>query len=253
MACARAGAERPCAHWTNLNIAKQRAADAQVIADRRRRRVRFRIRKPCAGLQQCHRRRSLAVATATVRVIPDRPSIAPTSSARCSRRQRQRYQDKGDRSGGVRVVSARGLIATTDKYGRYHITCAVVPNENRGRLILKLDERSLPSGYRTTTENPLVKRVTRGKMMKFNFGAGVHRIVRLDISDAVFETEDDHHAPQWTSRMDILLAELRSRRRSCGCRTGRRRGGSSSRSSASTASSARSRPVKKGSRLTCCP
>ena len=43
------------------------------------------------------------------------------------------YQDKGEKGlAGVRVVSARGLIATTDKHGRYHLTCAVVPNETRG-------------------------------------------------------------------------------------------------------------------------
>ena len=153
-----------------------------------------------------------AIATATVRVVPD-PTFDCTDiiGKVFDDANANGYQDKGEPGlGGVRVVSARGLIATTDKYGRYHLTCAVVPNETRGsNYILKLDERSLPSGYRTTTENPLVKRVTRGKMMKFNFGAGVHRIVRLDISDAVFEPKTTAMRPQWTSRMDILLEELK--------------------------------------------
>jgi len=152
------------------------------------------------------------VATATVRVVPD-PTFDCTDviGKVFDDKNANGYQDKGEPGlGGVRVVSARGLIATTDKYGRYHITCAVVPNENRGsNYILKLDERSLPSGYRVTTENPLVKRVTRGKMMKFNFGAGVHRIVRLDISDAVFEPNSTEMRPQWRPRLGILIEELK--------------------------------------------
>jgi hypothetical protein len=121
------------------------------------------------------------------------------------------YQDKGEKGlSGVRVVSARGLIATTDKYGRYHLTCAVVPNETRGsNFILKLDDRSLPSGYRVTTENPLVKRATRGKMIKFNFGAALHRVVRLDISDAVFEPKTSVMRLQWIPRIELLLGELK--------------------------------------------
>jgi hypothetical protein len=152
------------------------------------------------------------VAIATVRVIPD-PIFDCTDiiGKVFNDTNANGYQDKGETGlGGARVVSARGLIATTDQYGRYHITCAVVPNENRGsNYILKLDERSLPSGYRTTTENPLVKRVTRGKMMKFNFGAAVHRVVRLDISDAVFEPKTTEMRPQWVPRIAVLLAELK--------------------------------------------
>ena len=50
---------------------------------------------------------------------------------------------------GVRVVTPQGLQAMTDQYGRYHITCAVTPNESRGsNFALKLDDRTLPSGFR---------------------------------------------------------------------------------------------------------
>ncbi|MCK7509894.1 MAG: hypothetical protein MZV70_41605 [Desulfobacterales bacterium] len=115
--------------------------------------ARRRVRQPRAGLhQQRHRQRALGRRPPPpCASSPTRPSTAPTSSARCSTTPiANGYQDKGEPGlAGVRVVSARGLIATTDKYGRYHITCAVVPNENRGsNFILKLDERSLPSGYR---------------------------------------------------------------------------------------------------------
>ena len=57
----------------------------------------------------------------------------------------------GDEPGlpGVRLATARGLLATTDRFGRFHITCAVTPREGRGsNFVLKLDDRTLPSGYR---------------------------------------------------------------------------------------------------------
>ena len=151
-------------------------------------------------------------ASATVRVIPD-PTFDCTDviGKVFDDTNANGYQDQGEQGlAGVRVVSARGLIATTDKHGRYHLTCAVVPNETRGsNYILKLDDRSLPSGYRVTSENPLVKRATRGKMIKFNFAAALHRIVRLDISDAVFEPKTSVMRPQWKPRLDLLLGELK--------------------------------------------
>src|SRR6185295_12266822 len=62
---------------------------------------------------------------------------------------------------GVRVVSARGLAATTDAYGRFHITCAIVPREGRGsNFVLKLDDRTLPSGFRASTDQVKVERAT---------------------------------------------------------------------------------------------
>jgi uncharacterized repeat protein (TIGR01451 family) len=152
------------------------------------------------------------VATATVRVIPD-----PTFD--CSDvigkvyddANMNGYPDENEKGlAGVRIASARGLLAKTDAYGRFHITCAAIPNEDRGsNFILKLDDRTLPSGYRLTTENPLVLHVTRGKAIKFNFGATLHRIVRLDVADGVFEPGDTTVRPQWTTRFGMLLEELR--------------------------------------------
>ncbi|WP_148665435.1 DUF11 domain-containing protein [Sulfurifustis variabilis] len=153
-----------------------------------------------------------AVATATVRVVPD-PTFDCTDiiGKVYEDANLNGYQDDGEKGlPGVRVVSARGLVAKTDAHGRFHITCAAVPNEDRGgNFILKVDDRSLPAGYRLTTENPLVQRVTRGKAAKFNFGAGLHRIVRLDIADGVFEPNTTEVRPQWVSRFGLLLEELR--------------------------------------------
>lgn len=121
------------------------------------------------------------------------------------------YQDEGEPGlPGVRLVTARGLIVTADRYGRFHLTCAVVPDPDRGsNFILKVDDRSLPSGYRMTTENPHVQRITRGKMSKFNFGAAIHRVVTLELSDGIFEPDSTEIRVQWRQRLELLLGELK--------------------------------------------
>jgi len=152
------------------------------------------------------------VATATVRVIPD-PTFDCTDviGKVFDDRDLNGQQDAGERGlPGVRVVTARGLIATTDEHGRFHITCAMVPDEDRGsNFILKLDDRTLPTGYRVTTENPRVQRATRGKMLRFNFGATIHHVVSMDIADGAFEPKSTKLRMQWQPRIDLLLKELR--------------------------------------------
>ena len=120
-------------------------------------------------------------------------------------------QDPGEEGlAGVQVVTARGLIGTTDQHGRFHITCAMVPDEDRGsNFILKLDDHTLPTGYRLSTENPRVQRVTRGKMMKFNFGATIHRVVGLDFAYGVFEPEKTELRVQWHAKLRALIEELK--------------------------------------------
>lgn len=150
-------------------------------------------------------------ATATVRVIPD-PTLdcSDVIGKVFDDKNLNGYQDEGEEGlPGVRVVTARGLIVTADKFGRFHITCAVVPDPDRGsNFILKVDDRSLPSGYRITTENPRVLRATRGKMLKFNFGAAIHKVVKLDMADAVFEPGTTDMRVQWKQRIALLIVEL---------------------------------------------
>ncbi|MEO0910769.1 MAG: hypothetical protein AAFX96_10670, partial [Pseudomonadota bacterium] len=99
------------------------------------------------------------------------------------------YHDQGEPGlGGVRVVSVNGLLITTDKFGRYHITCDAIPADRIGsNYILKLDERTLPTGYRVTSENPRVVRVTQGKLAKINFAAANLRVVNVDLNDLSFK------------------------------------------------------------------
>jgi uncharacterized repeat protein (TIGR01451 family)/fimbrial isopeptide formation D2 family protein len=124
------------------------------------------------------------------------------------------HQDPGEKGiPGVRVLTTRGLAAITDEFGRFHITCAITPLEGRGsNFALKLDDRTLPSGYRPTTPQVLVERATRGKALRFEFGASIHRVVSLDLSDAVFERGSTDMRLQWRPRLDLLLAELRKSR-----------------------------------------
>jgi uncharacterized repeat protein (TIGR01451 family) len=151
-------------------------------------------------------------AMATVRVIPD-PTFDCTDviGKVFDDRDLNGRQDAGEQGlAGVRVVTARGLLASTDEHGRFHITCAAVPDEDRGsNFILKVDDRSLPTGYRMTTENPWVQRATRGKMLRFNFGATIQRVVALDIAEGAFEPDSTELRLQWQPRISLLLQELR--------------------------------------------
>ncbi len=154
------------------------------------------------------------VATATVRVIPDPTFDCSDLIGKVFDDQNANgYQDEGEPGiANVRVVTARGLLVTTDHEGRFHVACAAIPQMDHGsNFIMKLDERSLPSGYRLTTENPRDVRVTRGKMVKLNFGATVHRVVRLEISAAAFVGATTELAPQWTGKFATLPAKLKER------------------------------------------
>jgi uncharacterized repeat protein (TIGR01451 family) len=151
-------------------------------------------------------------ATATVRIVPDRTFDCTDVIGKVFNDvNRNGRQDDGEQGiPGVRVVTAQGLQATTDRYGRYHITCAITPDENRGsNFVLKLDDRTLPSGFRLSTDQVQIQRATRGKDLKINFGASIYRVVGIDLSDEVFEPGTTEIRVQWRPRLDTLLAELR--------------------------------------------
>jgi large repetitive protein len=151
-------------------------------------------------------------ATARVRVVPDQTFDCTDVYGKVFNDvNRNGVQDNGENGlPGVRVVTTGGLEASTDQYGRFHITCAITPNEDRGsNFVLKLDDRTLPSGFRMSTDQVQIKRATRGKALKFDFGASIHRVVAIDLSDAAFEPGKTEIRVQWQPRLNILLAELR--------------------------------------------
>lgn len=81
-------------------------------------------------------------------------------------------QGEGERGiPGVRIGSVEGLLIETDAYGRYHLIGVSAGNEVRGRnFILKVDPATLPDGTTFTTANPLVRRITAGIPVRFDFG-----------------------------------------------------------------------------------
>jgi hypothetical protein len=107
-------------------------------------------------------------------------TIAPSAVFDCSDvigkvfedTNRNGYQDEGEPGvPGVRVVTVNGQLITTDSEGRYHVTCAAVPDARIGsNFVLKVDTRSLPLDWQVTTDNPRSIRLTRGKMGELNFG-----------------------------------------------------------------------------------
>jgi uncharacterized repeat protein (TIGR01451 family) len=151
-------------------------------------------------------------ALATVRIVPD-PALDCTDviGKVFDDANRNGLQDEGERGiPGVRLATARGLLATTDQFGRFHITCAVTPHEGRGtNFVLKLDDRTLPSGYRGSTRSLKIQRATRGKMLEFSFGASIHRVIGLDLADPVFEPGTIEMRGLWVPRLELLLQELR--------------------------------------------
>ena len=152
-----------------------------------------------------------SVATATVRVTPD-PTFDCTDVIGKVFDDRDGDGRQGPGEDGladVRLVTLRGLAVRTDPHGRFHITCAIVPDERRGsNFVLKLDDRTLPSGYRMTTRQTQVARATRGKTLSMRFGAAIQRVVGLDLSDVVFEPGGSTLRTHWASRLPLLLDAL---------------------------------------------
>jgi hypothetical protein len=71
----------------------------------------------------------------------------------------------------VRIASVEGLLIETDAQGRWHLAGVDAQNALRGRnFILKVDASTLPAGASFTTANPLVRRITPGVPVRFDFG-----------------------------------------------------------------------------------
>ncbi len=150
------------------------------------------------------------LATATVRVTGDPTFDCPDLVGKVfDDANANGVDDPGERGiAGVRLVTAQGLLVTTDAQGRYHIVCPMIPDDDRGsNFIVKVDERTLPSGYRLTTDNPETIRLTAGKVSKLNFGATIHHVVRVEVNDAAFQNDELRH--DVVERVDALVAAMK--------------------------------------------
>lgn len=122
-------------------------------------------------------------------------------------------QDSGETGlPGIRLATATGMLITSDRHGRYNVPCAALPDAARGsNFILKIDTRTLPTGFRMTTENPRVVRLTRGKVTKINFGATIAGIVSVDLSGKAFYPNSVEPLPSVGPVLNTVVAQLLER------------------------------------------
>jgi uncharacterized repeat protein (TIGR01451 family) len=115
------------------------------------------------------------------------------------------YMDAGEPGlPGVRVVTLNGVLITTDSEGRFHVPCVAIPDASIGsNFLMKLDTRTLPTGYEMTTENPRDVRITRGKVTEINFGAAITHEVRVDVTGKAFDRTD--LTSKWATGIDRLF------------------------------------------------
>ncbi len=153
------------------------------------------------------------IASATVRITGDPTFDCPDLIGKVfDDANANGREDPGEKGiAGVRLVTAQGLLVTTDAEGRYHIACPIQPDAEIGtNFIVKLDERTLPSGYRLTTDNPETVRLTAGKVSKLNFGATIHHVVRIELDADAF-AGNGALTDEAKQRIAAALALLRGR------------------------------------------
>ena len=157
----------------------------------------------------------LETAQATVTITPDATFDCSDIIGRVfDDKNANGYMDDGEPGlPGVRVVTLNGMLITTDAEGRYHVPCGAIPDAAIGsNFLMKLDVRTLPTGYKLTTENPRDVRVTRGKVVKLNFGATINHEVRLDITGKAFVGGSLDLTDAWIGGIDKLIAILAAQR-----------------------------------------
>ena len=151
------------------------------------------------------------VGQARIRIVPDEVfDCSEVTGKVFEDLNRNGVQDEGEQGlAGVRLATVNGLVITTDEFGRYHIACAATPKPGIGsNFILKLDSRTLPTGFVVTTENPRVIRLTQGKMSQLDFGASLLRIVEFQLTDEAFEPDDVKLKPEWQPKIAELISVL---------------------------------------------
>ncbi|NYZ62397.1 DUF7507 domain-containing protein [Luteimonas deserti] len=118
---------------------------------------------------------------------------------------------------GVRIAAVEGLLIETDQYGRYHLVDVPGGNARRGRnFILKVDPATLPAGSAFTTANPLLRRVTPGLPVRFDFGVrlpvvelqGGRETVELELGEVLFEPDSSVLREAHLSAIDAMAVQV---------------------------------------------
>ncbi len=113
---------------------------------------------------------------------------------------------------GVRIASVEGLLVETDQYGRYRLV-GIDGGRDRGRnIILKVDPATLPPGTTFTTDNPLVRRVTPGLPVRFDFGVKMpvtvledgERTVEMEMGSVMFAPGSAEIRDEYAAAIDRM-------------------------------------------------
>lgn len=107
---------------------------------------------------------------------------------------------------GIRLFTPTGTVITTDAFGRFSVPCAALPAETGENFTLRLDESSLPSGYRVTSENPRTIRLSQGTMGWMEFGAALGRVMEIDLTAAAFVAGEPR--PELVAGIEGLIAQI---------------------------------------------
>ena len=119
---------------------------------------------------------------------------------------------------GVRIASVEGLLIETDQYGRYHLAGVPGGAWERGRnFILKVDPSTLPAGAEFTTDNPLLRRITPGVPVRFDWGVklpeqvieGGTEQVELEMGEVFFAPGSAEVRAQYLPVIEAMAAKVR--------------------------------------------
>lgn len=120
-----------------------------------------------------------------------------------------RFDEGEDGLAGVQIATVNGLLNATDSFGRFHVPCDAIPSGQTGsNFMMKVDERTLPDGFRMTSENPQVVSLAQGKLIKINFGAVKLQEIRLVLDDRSFVENLNRLTPKALGSVAKLLPTL---------------------------------------------
>ncbi|NCT70393.1 MAG: DUF11 domain-containing protein [Xanthomonadaceae bacterium] len=119
---------------------------------------------------------------------------------------------------GVRIATVEGLLIETDQFGRYHLAGLSGGAWERGRnVVLKVDPSTLPAGTRMTTDNPLLRRVTPGVPVRFDWGVvlpeqvieGGSEQLELELGEVQFAPGSAALPPRYQPLVTAMAAKVR--------------------------------------------
>lgn len=108
-------------------------------------------------------------------------------------------EESGTGLGNIEIVTEEGTVITTDKDGKYHLA-GIVP----GRHIMRLNERTLPSGVYLTTDKAVIIDITPGILQKVNFGANKGQGTEHKTQNTEHKIQDTSHSTQNTETMRAI-------------------------------------------------